>query len=32
MDYTTQTDAAKKGIITKEMEVVAEKEEWILKF
>ncbi|HHV26163.1 MAG TPA: phosphomethylpyrimidine synthase ThiC [Tissierellia bacterium] len=26
MDYTTQMDAAKKGIITKEMEVVAEKE------
>lgn len=26
MNYTTQMDAAKKGIITKEMEVVAEKE------
>ena len=26
MNYTTQMDAAKKGIITKEMQVVAEKE------
>lgn len=26
MNYTTQMDAAKKGIITKEMEIVAEKE------
>ena len=26
MDYTTQMDAAKKGIITKEMEAVALKE------
>ena len=26
MEYSTQMDAAKKGIITKEMEIVAEKE------
>lgn len=26
MEYTTQMDAAKKGIVTKEMEIVAEKE------
>ena len=26
MNYTTQMDAARKGIITKEMEAVAEKE------
>ena len=26
MNYTTQMDAAKKGIITKEMKVVAKKE------
>ena len=26
MNYTTQTDAAKKGIITPEMEIVAKKE------
>ena len=26
MNYTTQMDAAKKGIITKEMQVVSEKE------
>ena len=26
MNYTTQMDAAKKGIITKEMEIVAKKE------
>ena len=26
MDYTTQMDAARKGIITKEMSVVAAKE------
>ena len=26
MNYTTQMDAAKKGIITREMEVVSEKE------
>ena len=26
MDYTTQMDAAKKGIITPEMKIVAEKE------
>lgn len=28
MDYTTQMDAARKGIITKEMELVAEKEQF----
>ena len=27
MSYTTQMDAAKKGIITSEMEIVAAKEE-----
>ena len=27
MDYTTQMDAAKRGIITKEMEIVAKKEQ-----
>ena len=26
MDYTTQMDAARKGIITREMELVARKE------
>ena len=26
MDYTTQMDAARKGIVTKQMKVVAEKE------
>lgn len=26
MDYTTQMDAARKGIITKELQAVAEKE------
>ena len=28
MSYTTQMDAAKKGIITSEMEIVAAKEEY----
>ena len=27
MDYTTQMDAARKGIITKELQAVAEKEQ-----
>ena len=27
-DYTTQMDAARKGIITPQMKVVAEKEHW----
>ena len=26
MEYTTQMDAARKGIVTKEMEIVAKKE------
>ncbi|MEL5900658.1 phosphomethylpyrimidine synthase ThiC, partial [Clostridium sporogenes] len=26
MNYTTQMDAAKKGMVTKEMEIVAKKE------
>lgn len=29
MNYTTQMDAAKKGIVTKEMEIVAKKEIWM---
>lgn len=29
MDYTTQMDAARKGIITKELQAVAEKSRWI---
>lgn len=28
MDYTTQMDAARKGIITPEMEIAAAKEDW----
>lgn len=31
MNYTTQMDAAKKGIITKEMQIVAEKENFDVK-
>ncbi len=31
MEYTTQMDAARKGIVTKEMEVVAKKEQMSLK-
>lgn len=27
MDYTTQMDAARKGIVTKELQAVAEKEQ-----
>ncbi|TQX93095.1 thiamine biosynthesis protein ThiC, partial [Clostridioides difficile] len=27
MNYTTQMDAARKGIITKEMEIVSQKEQ-----
>ena len=32
MNYTTQMDAAKKGIITPEMEIVAKKEKKCLQF
>ena len=31
MEYTTQMDAARKGIITKEMEIAAEKKTWMSK-
>lgn len=31
MNYTTQMDAAKKGITTKEMEIVAKKENMDIK-
>ena len=30
-NYTTQMDAARKGIVTPQMKIVAEKERWIVR-